>query len=78
MVVPTQPVPEFGFQIGNVVPTLRYGLMIVGKLKLDDHTMLAPEKIFVSAKTEFPHPHKVSVIGRVDPVPVPQKTHLLV
>ena len=52
MVVPTQPVPEFGFQFGDVVPALRYGLMIVGKLKLNDHTMLAPEKIFASGKIE--------------------------
>ena len=75
MVVPTQPVPEFGFQFGDVVPTLRYGLMNVGKLKLDDHNMLAPEKIFASGKIEFPHPHKAFVIERGDPVPVPQKTH---
>ena len=64
MVVPTQPVPEFGFQFGDVVPTLRYGLMIVGKLKLNDYTMLAPEKIFASGKIEFPHPHKAFVMER--------------
>ena len=75
MVVPTQPVPEFGFQLGDVVPTLRYGLMIVGKLKLNDYTMLVPEKILASGKKEFPHPHKAFVIERGDPVPVPQKTH---
>ena len=74
MVVPTQPVPEFGFQIGNVVPTLRYGLLIVGELKLDDYTMLAPKKIFASGKIEFPHPHKMFVIERGDSVPVPQKS----
>ena len=73
MVVPTQPVPEFGFQFGDVVPTLRYGLMIVGKVKLHDNTMLAPEKIFVSGKIEFPHPHKAFVIERGDPVPFLRK-----
>ena len=73
MVVPTQPVPEFDFQFNDVFPALRYDLMIVGKRKLYDHNMLAPEKIFASAKTEFPHLQKGSVIGRVDPVPVPQK-----
>ena len=78
MVVPTQPVLEFGFQFGDVFPALWYDLMIVGKRKLCDHTMMAPKKIFASAKTEFPHPHKRSVIGRVDLVPVPQKTHPLV
>ena len=78
MVVPTQPVPEFGFQFGDVFPALLYDLMIVGKRKLYDHTMLAPEKIFASAKTEFPHPHKRFAIGRIDPVPVPQKTNSLV
>ena len=71
MVVPTQPVPEFGFQISDVVPTLRYGLMIVGKLKLNNHTMLTPEKIFASGKIEFLHPYKAFVIERGDPVPVP-------
>ncbi len=75
MVVPTQPVPEFGFQFGDVVPTFRYDLMIVGKLRLNDHTMLATEKIFASGKIEFPHPHKAFVIERADSVPVPQKTH---
>ena len=50
MVVPTQPVPEFGSEIGDVVLALRYGLMIVGKLELDDHTMLALEKIFAPAR----------------------------
>ena len=49
--------------------------MIVGKLKLNDHTMLAPEKILASGKIEFPHPRKAFVIERGDPVPVPQKTH---
>ena len=75
MVVPTQPVPELVFQFGDVVPAFWYGLMIVGKLNLDDHTMLAPEKIFASGKIEFSHPHKAFVIERGDPVPVPQKTH---
>ena len=75
MVVLTQPVPEFGFQFGDLVPALRYGLMIFGKLKLDDHTMMAPEKIFVSGKIEFPYLHKAFVMERDDPVPFPQKTH---
>ena len=75
MVVPTKPVLEFGFQIGDVVPTLRNGLIIVGKLKPKEHTMLAPEKIFAFGKIEFPHLHKAFVIERGDPVPVPQKTH---
>ena len=52
--------------------------MNVGKLKLDDHNMLAPEKIFASGKIEFPHPHEAFVIERGDPVPVPQKTYPLV
>ena len=73
MVVPTQPVPEFGFQFGDVVLALRYGLMIVGKL--NDHTMLELEKIFASGKIEFLHPHKAFVIEHGDPVPFPQKTH---
>ena len=75
MVVPTQLVPEFGFQFGDVDPTLLYGLLIVGKLKLNNHTMLAPEKIFASGKIEFPTPHKAFVMKRGDPVPVAQKTH---
>ena len=73
MVVPTQPIPEFGFQFGDVVLTLRYNLMIVEKLKLVDHTMLAKEKIFASGKIEFPYPHKAFVIERGDPVPVPRQ-----
>ena len=75
MVVLTQPVPELVFQFGDIVPAFWYGLMIVGKLNLDDHTMLAPEKIFASGKVEFPHPHKTFDIERGDPVPVQQKTH---
>ena len=49
--------------------------MIVGNLKLHDHTMLVSEKIFASGKIEFSHPHKVFVIERGDPVTVPQETH---
>ena len=75
MVVPTQLVPEFDFQFGDLFLALRYDLMIVEKRKLYDHTMLAPEKIFASGKVEFPHPHKTFVIERGDPVPVQQKTH---
>ena len=75
MVVLTQPVPEFGFQFVDLVQALRYGLMIVGNLRLHDHTMLASEKIFVSGKIKFPHLHKAFVKERGASVPVPQETH---
>ena len=71
MVVSTQPAPEFGFQFGYLVPTLRYGLMIAGKLRMDDHTMLASEKIFPSGKIDFLHPHKAFVTERGDQVLIP-------
>mgnify|MGYP002878710000 CR=1 FL=1 len=40
MVVPTQPVPEFGFQFGDVVLTFRYDLTIVGHASTDGSSQL--------------------------------------
>ena len=47
------------FHCDDIAPAVRHGLMIVRKLKLHDHTMLTPEKIFASGKIEFPHPYKL-------------------
>ena len=52
--------------------------MIVGKLKPNEHNMLASEKIFASGNIEFPHPLKAFVIEHRDPAPVLKKTHPLV
>ena len=63
------------FHCDDIAPAVRHGLMIVRKLKLHDHTMLTPEKIFASGKIEFPHPYKTAVIQSGHPVPVREKPH---
>ena len=47
--------------------------MIIGKLQLHNHTMLAAEKIFASDKVEFPHLHKAVVIELCDSLALRQE-----